>query len=48
MSLFGIIAFSIGVSICVFGIISKIIEITAKKTVEEYLNKKDSIHKHAL
>ncbi len=47
MSIYGIIIFSIGVAICIYGIISKVIEITAKKTIEEYIKKSDSIHKHA-
>jgi len=45
MSLYAIIVLSIGIAICVYGIISKVIEITAKKTVETYLHRNDTMHK---
>jgi len=45
MSLYSIIVLSIGIAICVYGIISKVIEITARKTVETYMNKNNTMHK---
>ena len=45
MSIYAIIVFSLGIAICVYGILSKVIEITAKKTIEIYINKNNTLHK---
>ncbi len=45
MSIYAIIVFSIGVAICVYGILLKVIEMTAKKTIEIYINKSKTLHK---
>ena len=44
MSIYAIIVLSIGVGICIYGIINKIIEITIKKTLEMYNREDHSIH----
>lgn len=39
MPLYLMIISSIGIAICIYGIISKIIEITTEKTIEKYIHK---------
>ncbi len=45
MSLHIIVILSIGIGICVYGILYKVIEITSKKTVETYLHGEKSVRK---
>jgi hypothetical protein len=42
MGIYAMIVFSIGVGVCIYGIISKIIDMTAKKTIEAYIKNKSS------